>query len=139
MRCLLFSLAVFLFTACNINKENDKKRISGDTVISKKDEPNIRDGVITGVWRPVEIGMPMSPEKKKEILDSATIEFISDGTYLSYFGPDKETGTYTYDQAGKTLVTISAEKREDRFSVAWNNGLLLLSTQREGTMVLQRK
>jgi hypothetical protein len=139
MRSLLCSLALLLFISCNNNKETGKKEVSEDTVISKKDEPNIRDGVVTGVWRPVEIGMPMSPEKKKEILDSATIEFTDNGTYISNFGDKKETGTYTYDQEGRTLVTISSDKREDRFAVAWNSGLLMLSTRQDGTMVLQRK
>lgn len=138
MRLLIIAFTLLFFAACK-NKA-DKKNPAPDSTTSMKEEQPVRDeSSITGVWRPVELSMPMTAERKKELLDSASIEFTADGNYISNFGPETERGTYVYNHTDKLLVTVGPQQREERFAVAWHEGLLTLSTQDEGTIVLQRK
>jgi hypothetical protein len=141
MRSTILSLTLLLFAACNNNKEADKKDPSPDTVTTKTDDQPVKeDDSIAGVWRPVELKMEMSEEEKKDVLDKATIEFTPGGSYVSNFGPETETGSYIYNHAEKSLVTTGSNKSEERFTVAWDNGLLTLtSTKGDGTLVLKRK
>jgi hypothetical protein len=104
MRPLFILLSFLFFAACNNNKDAGKKDPSQDTTLSKDGDktgpPKEDNSSIAGVWRPVEMSMEMSEEEKKDVLDRATIEFTPGGSYVSLFGEETETGSYTYDPSG---------------------------------------
>lgn len=143
MRSLLTSVALLCLFACNNKKsEGEKKDKNPDSTIQShtiKDDPRKINSIV-GIWGPSELNMKqeMSEEEVKNILQNATIEFTASGNYISQFNDDRETGTYKYNEVEKTLVTKKDSGNEERFSVAWDNGLLRL-TMEDGTMVLKRK
>lgn len=144
MKRILFPVAIVLLAACNNKKADaDKKDKDAGGVISvveeKDDAPGDYGNSIVGVWKPYEMNIgEMTAGERKDLLDKATIEFTAGGSYISHFDEDGETGTYTYNDKEKTLVTRSPENNEERFTVKWENGMLRL-TNEEGDMVLKRK
>ncbi|HUR67326.1 MAG TPA: hypothetical protein VMZ03_13330 [Chitinophagaceae bacterium] len=140
MRYLNFLLVLLVFTSCNNNKGSEKKQAAADTpYINKSKQTELPPGSsIIGRWKTVELSMPMSAEKKKEILETATLEFTDSGKYISTVGADRETGTYIYNQSANTLVTTAPGKTGYKYITSWYSGLLTLST-REGSVVLQRQ
>jgi hypothetical protein len=144
MKRILFPVAIILLTACNNKKTDaDKKDKNTGGVISlveeKDDTPADEENSIVGVWKPYEMNIgEMTAEERKDLLEKATIEFTSGGSYISHFDEDGETGTYTYNVKEKTLVTRSPENKEEHFTVKWEDGRLRL-TNEEGEMVLKRK
>lgn len=94
---------------------------------------------VTGVWKPVELNMKEVDEKEKaEILSKATIEFTNDGKYISKFGEEMEQGTYTYNEKDQRLITRSDKEREEKFSVSWEDEIIVL-TKGDGESLKMKK
>ncbi len=143
MKHLLLPVAIVLLAACNNKKKepgNDKTPGGVISVTEEKDEkPADEANSIVGVWRPSEMNIgEMTEKERKEIMEKATIEFTAGGSYISHFDAEGETGSYTYNDKEKTLITRSPDNNEDKFTVKWEDGLLRL-TNEEGVMVLKRK
>ncbi|MGQ0739631.1 MAG: hypothetical protein ACT4OJ_11265 [Bacteroidota bacterium] len=135
MKKIFLPLAILMLAGCNNKKDEDgKKDKTSGGLISATEENSI-----VGVWRPYEMKIgEMTNEERKEILEKATIEFTAGGSYISHFDEEGETGSYTYNDKEKTLITRSPDNDEERFTVKWEDGLLRL-TNEEGEMVLKRK
>lgn len=142
MKKLLLPVVVLLIISCTNKKAETGTNIDSGQTKAKPDKEDTKQAEIfqsiVGKWRPVDVGLKDVEEKeKKDIMDNASIEFTADGEYISLFKEDKETGTYTYDEAGKLLTTKSPEGDIEKLSVGWTGDKLKL-TNEEGVLIFKR-
>jgi len=82
----------------------------------------------------------MGEDDKKELIGPARIEFTADGKYIFHAKENGETGTYTYNEKTKILITITNGKSSDEKVTAEVAGNKLTVTQekQKGAMIFKR-
>jgi len=94
MRRLLFiPLALFFFASCSSNAKKE----------------------LVGTWRisEIETSTKLPDSVKNAMLMNAQMQFTEDGKYSSSGGVGVDQGTYTVDEEGKNLSTISQAGRNN--------------------------
>src|SRR5688572_864216 len=137
MKKLIFSFILISFIGCNSNdKKTDKPDM--DTASSTEVKEKIINRSVVGKWKPVDASMTnMSEEEKKELLNVATIEFTSDGKFISTMKDDVSNGTYMHSEQDNKLSTSTNAGKQESFNIEWNGDMLKLISP-EGSVTMKR-
>ena len=147
MKILLPLFTVFVLASCKDKKtdaDTDKTATNTTTLTVEKDQPALETenkASIVGKWILSEANdTGMSEDDKKDLIGNADVEFTADGKYISHSKKDSETGTYTYNEEMKELVTITDGKSaEDKVNVEIAGDKLTVTQEKEkGAMIFKR-
>lgn len=137
MKKLIPVLALLALLACN-NKSETKTETKDTAAAEVKADPQVPDRSLVGKWHPVQVDVArMNEDEKKQLIDSATIEFTSDGRIVTQMKSTTRTGTYMFSEQDSKLMT-KIEDKDEKFDIAWENGLLKM-TNEEGTVTMRRE
>ncbi len=134
---LLITLTFLVLLACNNKAEN--KTGEKDSVTTKTgDQAPVYNRSLVGIWHPVQVDIPdMDEGDKRDLLDSATIQFKSDGSILTTMKGNTREGTYMFSEQDSKLLTKIGEK-EEKFDMSWDRDLLKMKNE-EGTVTMKRE
>ena len=132
----LFPLLFLFLLACN-NKAEDKTTKTDTSTVGTNTDVVI-NRTLVGTWKPVQVDIArMNEAERKELMDSATIQFTSDGQIHTTMKERRNSGTYMYSEQDSKLTT-RIDNREEKFNIAWDSELLRM-TNEEGTVVMKRR
>ncbi len=137
MKQLLCSLILLSFIACN---NNDKKttKTDNDTTATTETKEKVINRSVIGKWKPVDASMTnMSEDEKNQLLNDATIEFTSDGKFISTMKENVTNGTYMHSEQDNKLSTSTESGKQETFTIEWNGDLLKLASP-EGSVTMKR-
>src|SRR5687767_12485005 len=139
-------LTLLSVSSCNdhnnpFSKKEDKET-SGKGQNPEVNETPDKGFSIAGKWKVVNVDdmKDIDEADKKMVLETATIEFTPDGSYISKSSDKSELGSYTYNEREKTIVAISQEGKEERFTIeVLGKNKISMTLDDSGTVILERQ